>query len=435
VRDPADLSAAAAAAAIRRGALTSEALTAACLARIAEREPAIRAFVDLRPDAALARARELDQRRPRDDEPLYGVPVAVKEVFDVAGYRCAWGTPIHAERVPDSDAAPVARLKAAGAVILGTAVSTEYAIAAPGPTTNPHDPRRTPGGSSSGPAAAVASGMVPLALGSQSIGSVIRPATYCGVLGLKPTFGAISTLGGMALAEELDHVGILARDADDVALACRVLFGHDPDDPVSRDVLPPDTGAAAQPSHALHVVGPLNARVRPASERAVQRAVDALRSAGVTVTRIELPADFDRIEWITYTLLCRGIARHHGADYDRAAASMSPRLRELVERGRAISDADHEAARSAARETAHQLAVMLPAGTVAVNAAVDDVAPPLSEGTGAPILQALWTVAGLPALAVPCGRADGMPIGPQLAAGAGQEASLLAAARLVMTKS
>ncbi|HSO06942.1 MAG TPA: amidase, partial [Pelomicrobium sp.] len=355
----------------------------------------------------------------------------LKEVFDVAGYRCAWGTPIHAGRVPTANAPPVARLMAAGAVVLGTTVSTEYAIAAAGPTTNPHDASRTPGGSSSGSAAAVAAGLAPLALGSQSIGSIVRPATYCGILGLKPTRGAISTRGGMALAEELDHVGVLARDVEDVALACRVLFGRDPDDPGSRDVAPPDLASAPRPSHALLVVGPLHARVRPASEHAVQRAAEALRRAGINVTRIELPADFDRVEWITYTLLCRGIARHHGADYERAADRMSPRMRELVERGRAISDAEHADACAAAEEFTHQLAGMLPAGTIAVNAAVDDVAPPRTEGTGVPILQALWTVAGLPALAVPCGRDKGLPIGVQLAAGAGEESLLLSAARLV----
>lgn len=422
-------SAARLAAAIRDGDLSCEAATAACLARIDAREPVLRAFVHIDPDAALARARERDRRAPRDDEPLYGVPVAVKEVFDVAGYRCAWGTPLHADRMPDTDAPPVARLKAAGAVIVGTTVSTEYAIAAAGPTTNPYDPARTPGGSSSGSAAAVAAGCVPLALGSQTIGSIVRPATYCGVLGLKPTRGAISTRGGMALASELDHVGMLARDAEDIALACRVLFARDPDDPGSRAVTPPGAMRIVLPERAVHVVGHLDERVQPASAQAVECALEALRRAGVPIAQLTLPPDFaQQIEWITYTLLSRGIALHHGADFDRGAAQMSARMRALVERGRATGDAEHAQARAAAQSLARRLAQMLPPGTVAVSAAVDDVAPPLSEGTGAPILQAPWTVAGLPVLAVPCGRANGLPIGVQIAAGAGQEGALLAAA-------
>ena len=429
--NPADLSATAAAAAIRRGRLTSKALVRACLERIFQREPVVRAFADLQPEQALAWAEKLDARGPRDDEPLFGVPVAIKEVFDVAGYRCAWGTPIHTTRVPSVDAPAVARLRKAGAVVLGTVVSTEYAIAAAGPTTNPHDPTRSPGGSSSGAAAAVAAKMVPLALGSQSIGSIIRPAVYCGVFGLKPTKGAISTRGTMALAEELDHVGPIARTLDDIALACRVLFGHDPADASSCDVAPP-AAVAAPPSHVLEVVGPLRQRVRPASAAAVQRAAAALRKAGIPVSRIELPPDFDRIEWVIHTLLCRGIAKHHGSDRDRHGERMSERMRELVDLGRAITDAEYTGALALAGQFSEQLAAMLMPGTVMLTAAVDDVAPPLPEGTGSPLLQGLWTVVGLPALAVPCGRHGGLPIGVQLIAGHGQESVLLAAARKLL---
>ncbi len=431
---PADLSATAAVAAMRKGRLTSEALVRACLERIAEREPGVRAFVDLQAEAALARAKALDARGPRDDEPLFGMPVAIKEIFDVAGYRCAWGTPIHSCRIPSADAPAVTHLKQAGAVILGTVVSTEYAVAAAGPTTNPHDPSRSPGGSSSGSAAAVAAGMVPLALGSQGIGSIIRPSLYCGVLGLKPTKGAISTWGCMPLAEELDHAGPIARTVEDIAAACRVLFGRDPEDPSSRPIAPPDD-APALPSHVLEAVGPLRSRVGRGSAAAVRQAVSSLRKARLPVSRIELPADFDRIDWVAYTLLCRGIARHHGTERDLHGERMSEPMRALVDRGRAVTDGEHARALELARQFAEQLTAMLTPDTVMVSAAVDDVAPPIQEGTGSPLLQALATVTGLPALAVPCARHDGLPVGVQLVAAHGQEGLLLTAAGKILAGS
>ena len=257
------LGAAAAAATVRAGTCTSEALVAACLERVAACEPEIKAFVELRPDRALAEARARDREAAEARGSLHGVPVAVKEVFDVAGMLCTWGTPIHRGRMPSVDAAAVARIRAAGAVIVGTTVSTEYAVWAAGPTVNPYDPGRTPGGSSSGSAAAVATGMVPFALGSQTIGSVVRPAVYCGVLGMKPSKGAISNAGAMPLSPFLDHVGFLARNTEDLALACQVLFGSDSEDAYSEEIqapiLAPDGSgfrvharrrAAASPSRA-----------------------------------------------------------------------------------------------------------------------------------------------------------------------------------------
>ena len=424
--DPTTLSVAAAAAAIRERHLGCEELTRACLDRIAQLEPTVRAFVDLQPEAALQRARELDRGTPRADQALYGIPVAIKEVFDVAGYRCAWGTPVHAGRIPAHDAEAVARLKAAGAVILGTAVSTEYAIAAAGPTTNPHDSSRSPGGSSSGPAAAVAAHMVPLALGSQSIGSIVRPSVYCGVLGLKPTRGAISNRGAMQLAVELDQAGPIARTPEDLVLACRVLFAQDPLDVASHAVPVPDLSSPAR--EIVDVVGPLRGRVQAASREAVEHALSACRKAGLPMRRVELPAEFDRIDDVVWTLICRGVAAHHGGDYDRAASSMSHRMRELVERGRAITDENHQRARGLASRFANFLTRLLPPGSVAVQAAADDVAPLRTNGTGSPLLQALWTVVGFPAAAVPCGMVGGLPVGVQLAAAPKHESTLLTAA-------
>ena len=194
--------------------------------RIAPREPILKAFRDLNLDAARARAHDLDAQAPEARGPLHGLPVGVKEVFDVAGMRCEWGTPIHAGRVPERDCALVRDLKTAGAVVVGTTAATEYAMAREAATLNPFDAERTPGASSSGSAAAVGAGLVPCTLGSQTIGSGIRPASYCGVLGFKPSHGVLSNEGGMPLSEHLDHPAILASDFDILARVFAVLAGE-----------------------------------------------------------------------------------------------------------------------------------------------------------------------------------------------------------------
>src|SRR5688572_30714464 len=227
------LSATDAARAIREGAFNAEQLMQACLARVREAEPQVQAWTFLDEEHALsqARARDLDRAEGRSIGPLHGIPVAIKDIMDTCDMPTEDGTVLHAGRTPARDARVVAMLRAAGAVIMGKTVTTECATYAPGMTRNPHNPEHTPGGSSSGSAAAVAAGMVPLALGTQTNGSVIRPAAFCGAYGFKPTHGLIPRTGVLTLSRTLDHVGFFARDIDDLALLGEVLVGWDESDP------------------------------------------------------------------------------------------------------------------------------------------------------------------------------------------------------------
>src|SRR5262245_9980897 len=230
------------AAEIARGSISAEEYSRACLDRIAAVDGDIKAFVHLDREHVLAQARALDERRAerRSTGSLHGIPIAIKDIFDTADYPTELGSPLWAGRRPRHDAAVVERLRAAGAVIIGKTVTTEFAYYHPGPTRNPHDPTRTPGGSSSGSAAAVAAGMVPLAIGSQTNGSTIRPAAFCGAFAIKPSHGLVSRAGALVLSRKLDHVGAFARSLPDLALILEAIAGHDPGDPDSAPFAAPD---------------------------------------------------------------------------------------------------------------------------------------------------------------------------------------------------
>jgi len=415
--------------AIANGAMTARKAMEQCLDRIDRLEPHIRAFVDVQPGQALAAALEADKVPAAEHGPLHGLPVAIKEVFDVAGMRCTWGTPIHEDRVPDTDATAVRRLREAGAIIVGTLVSTEYAIAAAGPTVNPHDFARTPGGSSSGPAAAVASGMVPCALGSQTIGSIVRPAAYCGVYGLKPTFGAIPGAGGMVLSPKLDHPGFLAGSHEDIALLCRVLFGPDVADPSSANIAPPPNALPACDALRILVVEDYSANpVAPESRNALRASVSRLEARGAHIQPFAHGSIFDDCIEPLYTIMCRDMAIAHGCDYDRASEAMSAPMRDLMERGRKVSDQDYEAALRVTADMRALLEDALGTDAILVSPPTIGIAPLRQEGTGLNRPQALWSLVGLPVLAIPSGSHNGMPLGIQAGAAMGREDILLTVA-------
>jgi len=387
----------------------------AFLAEAARREPTLRAFTSIDAERLRREAVALDELPVQERGPLFGSLIAVKEVFDVAGYVCGWGSPIHANRIPDKDAAVVEALRAAGALIAGITVSTEYAMAATGPTTNPHDPLHTPGASSQGSGAAVGAGLVPAALGSQTIGSIVRPAAYCGIVGFKPTWGLIDDRGAMPLSQPIDHPGFVATDPD---IAERIL-----------GVLAPRYTPSALPKKAVIL--------RPWYEEAtaehitdqINIAAEKLRQSGVEVTEASIPdgiADFEAE--VLDTILSVGMAKNIGDDYDTASDRMSPRIRDYVIRGRNCSSAEYDRALACQHSYARMLDDLLH-GAVALAPATVDIAPLLSDGTGSRAPQRLWTLAGLPAASVPFGSHAGMPIGIQVIGPRQRDADVMAAVR------
>src|SRR6476619_119218 len=304
---------------IARGAISAEDYTRACLERIAAVDSEVHAFVHLDPEHALEQARALDRSKASGERtgPLHGIPVGIKDIFDTADYPTECGSPIFAGRRPDADCAAVRKLREAGAVIIGKTVTTEFAYFNPGPTRNPRDLKRTPGGSSSGSAAAVAAGMVPLAIGSQTNGSVIRPAAFCGVFAVKPSHGLISRAGVLSLSHKLDHVGAFARSLEDLALILDVLAGHDPADPDTRPYAAPNFRAATGQPPPLP---PSFAFVRtPVWEKADAEARGALEELAkeVDAREVDLPPDF-KAAWEAHrAIMAADMAFNLGALLDK----------------------------------------------------------------------------------------------------------------------
>jgi Asp-tRNA(Asn)/Glu-tRNA(Gln) amidotransferase A subunit family amidase len=414
-------SATAAARAIAAGELTSAEIVAACLARIAEREPVVSAWEHLEADAALAQARERDRVPAGARGPLHGVPVGVKDVIDTADMPTAYGTPIYAGHRPRADAACVARLRTAGAVILGKTRTTELATWTPAATTNPLDPRRTPGGSSSGSAAAVADAMVPVALGTQTAGSTIRPAAFCGVLGFKPTHGLLDTAGVKRLSERLDTLGVLARSVDDLALVTSVLAG--------RPVAPPPPGGP--PALALART-PWWEHADDDGRRALEDAGRRLAGAGARVADAELPRTFARLPDAHDALMAYDAARELAFERERHGELLSERLRAYLDRGARTQPAVVRAATTLADVCGEDLRAVLAGRDALLTPAVPGQAPLGLEATGDPLFCRAWTLLGTPAISVPGMRGgDGMPIGVQLVGLPGDDERLLATARWV----
>ena len=435
--DPVTLTAREAARRIAEGALSAAEMTAACLKRIETEEDRVQAWAFLEPEKAMAEAEERDRRRRRGLPlgPLHGVPVGIKDIIDVKGMPTANGSPIDAGTMPWDDAALVRRLRAAGAVILGKTVTTELAYYHPGPTRNPHDERRTPGGSSSGSAAAVAAHMVPLAVGSQTNGSVIRPASFCGTVGFKPTFGAIPRTGVLTLAPSLDQLGVFARSIEDAALA-EALMGPDGRDRDATESFGPLSATAlAEPP-----VTPAFAFIRtPVWERAEEdtRAAFAelMQALGAQAEEADLPDAFARAHGWHGTVMAAEMARNLGHYVERAPDQCSAQLHEIVGQGRAIRAADYLAARDMAAVLRDTLGPVFDRFDAILTPTAPGEAPEGLEATGDPAFCTLWTFLGLPAISLPLMTGPaGMPLGVQLVCAPGQDARLLRTARWLVAR-
>ena len=395
--------------------------------RFAAVEPSLHAFVSepgrwervARELAALPERWPDPARRP----PLFGMPVGIKDIFHVQGLPTHAGSALPPEELAGEEGPAVARLREAGAVVVGKTATTEFAYFAPGPTTNPRAPGRTPGGSSSGSAAAVAAGLVPLALGTQTIGSICRPAAFCGVAGFKPSYERVPRGGVIPLAPSLDHVGWLAADLELAVAAAAVLV----------DGWRGTPGTASAPSLAIPE-GPYLERASAEGRATFEGAVAALERNGVRVRRVPAMPDFADVDARHRLLVAADAAAVHARWYERHRERYHAETRALIERGRAADRAEVARAldgRARLREELHE--IMTREGIDAWLSPAAPGPPPVGLGaTGDPVMNLPWTHAGMPALALPAGiDREGFPFGVQLAARFGADEELLGWGRSV----
>ena len=418
--DPNELNALEAARQIRSGDLTSETLVRACLERVFAREDSVGAWVHLDADHAVAEAKRYDSEPARGA--LHGIPVGIKDIIDTVDMPTAHGSPIYAGNQPTADAACVALLREAGAIILGKTVTTEFAAMTPGKTRNPHNRDHSPGGSSSGSAAAVADFMVPLALGSQTIGSTIRPSTYCGVVGFKSSYGSFSLAGMKPQAPSMDALGLMARSVDDIVLLRAPLLGVPPltdADPISQ---PPRIGISRSPHWA---------KAEPETVRAMDAAAKSLADDGAALEEIVLEAAFADVLDAQWTILMFECSRGLRYELNNHAKALSEPLRDLLEQGRACPYDDYLAALDLAARCRALIAPVFDRVDVLLTPSAAGPAPMFGAPTDL-LFQRLWTVLHLPSITLPAyASAKGLPVGVQLVAGLGNDSQLLSIARWV----
>jgi Asp-tRNA(Asn)/Glu-tRNA(Gln) amidotransferase A subunit family amidase len=429
------LSASEAARRIQDGTLTSEELVQACLERVRQVEPAVQAWTFLDEAHALGQARAADERKRSGEPigPLHGVPIGIKDIFDTSDMPTENGTVLHQGRMPRNDATVVAMLRAAGAVIVGKTVTTECAYFSPGKTRNPHNAEHTPGGSSSGSAAAIAAAMVPLALGTQTNGSVIRPAAFCGVYGFKPTHGLVPRTGVLELSRTLDHVGMFARTIEDLALLAEQIAGYDERDPDTRAraKVPFRTIAAEEPP-----IVPMIAFIKtPHWDRADAETREAFaelsETLGDRMEEVELfPSAIDAWTWHK-TIMEAEMAANLHREWRYGKDKLSEQLRSLIERGNELKAVDYQrAVRGIPKLVESFDELFMERYDAILTPSAPGTAPKGLSSTGDPVFCSLWTLCGMPAISLPLMRgANGLPLGVQLVGRRNFDARLLRTAR------
>ncbi len=419
------LSACAAAHQLAQRSLRAEDLVRDCLARIDAREADVQAWTHVARDAALARAKALDQGAHLGM--LHGLPIGVKDLIATYDMPTSYGSPVYAGHQPAHDATCVALARAAGAVVLGKTVTTEFATFQPNQTRNPHNLAHTPGGSSSGSAAAVADGMVPLALGSQTAGSLTRPGAYCGIVAFKPSFGGIHRAGAKPLSDTLDTLGTMARDVPDAALFAAALSGR--------------TAWLVRPM-AEHVSRPLRVglcrtfewgHALPETQAAMQYAADAIQAnPGMLLREVQLPADYQALAQAQTHIQLADQAQSFAFERLHHWAQLSPRLQGIVQSGLAVTIEQYDQAQALVARCRAQLAEVFQDVDVLLTPSAPGAAPLGLDNTGEPVFCRIWTVLHTPTVNIPAGFApNGMPVGLQVVGPVGADALTLAAAHVL----
>ncbi|MDJ0958019.1 MAG: amidase [Arenicellales bacterium] len=428
-----------AAEAIQAGKITSEELVQACIDRIEEVDGTVQAWAYFNPESALEQARKCHRahQEGRSLGPLHGVPVGIKDIFDTDDMPTEDGTILHIGRRPLTDASVVSQLRSVGAIIVGKTVTTELAVYAPGKTTNPHDPTRTPGGSSSGSAAAVASLMIPVAVGTQTNGSIIRPASFCGVVGFKPTYGLISRHGVLRLSRPLDQVGVFARSVEDAAFFAEQITVFDDRDPDMRPKGRPSLLATALDEPPLtprfaFVKSPVWDNAEDDMKQAFDELVDEL---GKNVEEVSLPKPFDDAVAMHQTLMYADLAKSFSREYEQGADRLSTSLKAMIEEGQTYLAVDYNRAMEHREGFNELLNGMFEDFDAILTPASNGGAPVGLDSTGDPVFSTIWTLCGTPAISLPMLQGEsGMPMGVQLIGPRGDDARLLRTARWLMNQ-
>ena len=441
------LSATDARALIEKGLLSSCELVEACFARIDELEPTIGAWAHLDREVALQQARDADEFR-KSGLPigaLHGLPIGIKDIIDTVDYPTERGTVLHQGRQPQHDATLVSLLKEAGAIILGKTISTELAVYAPGKTRNPHNPDHTPGGSSSGSAAAVSAAMVSLSVGTQTNGSIIRPAAYCGVYGYKPSFGRISRHGVLEQSPPLDTIGVFARDLADLALIADVLMRFDAQDTAMTPVAPPCVASIMAQEvpvnpHFAFIRTPVWEQVDQATKDGLRELLDianetANEAQAKTIDIVDMPASFTELHEDHRKVMEGDLARSFADEYQRGKAQLSDVLREMIERGQQVSDADYQQALARMQDYNAFLGEVFEDYDAILTPATPGPAPAGIDATGSPVMNTIWTFCGTPAINLPIlHSADGLPMGVQIVGEKNDDARLFRSTRWLLDR-